>query len=87
MQGLPNPTKEAEASIPTKNVREDPSPKLKTNGTFKVPRKAKNPSLGSGSRKARSLVAAAKNINSSEYEAAFQDHIPAFGNQRQTRVA
>jgi hypothetical protein len=45
MQGLPTPTKEAEASIPTKNVREDPSATLKTNGTFKVPRKAKKRTL------------------------------------------
>jgi hypothetical protein len=38
MQGLPNPTKEAEASLPTKNVREGPNKILK--GTFKIPRKA-----------------------------------------------
>jgi hypothetical protein len=39
MQGLPTtPTKEAEASIPTKNMREGPNEILK--GIFKIPRKA-----------------------------------------------
>jgi hypothetical protein len=39
MQGLPTLTKEAEASIPTKNVREGPNESL--GGAFKIPRKAK----------------------------------------------
>jgi hypothetical protein len=38
MQNLPTPTKEAEASLPTKNVREDPKEILKL--TFKIPCKA-----------------------------------------------
>jgi hypothetical protein len=45
MHGLPTPTKEAEASIPTKNVREGPSPNLNTNRTLKVPRKVKKRTL------------------------------------------
>jgi hypothetical protein len=46
MHGLPTiPTKEAEASIPTKNAREGPSPNLNTIVTFKVPRKAKKRTL------------------------------------------
>jgi ferredoxin len=40
MQGLPTPTKEAEASIPTKNVRKGTSPNPNLKGAFKIPRKA-----------------------------------------------
>jgi hypothetical protein len=43
MQGLPTPTKEAEASIPTKNVREGSNPNLK--GAFKLPRKPRKRNL------------------------------------------
>jgi hypothetical protein len=43
MHNLPTPTKEAEASIPTKNVREGPNPNLK--GAFKIPRKTKKRTL------------------------------------------
>jgi hypothetical protein len=44
MQGLvPTPTKEAEASIVTKNVRDGPNESLK--GTFKIPRNAKKRTL------------------------------------------